>query len=149
LRVRAHPLLGKLVTIVMMVSTIAFTAQATFIPNSELATGESRHYHHGFSSSHFNFKPSRHSHQVTHVHADGTVHRHLVDDSQRDLDRHSQEPGCPCCWNAAIVVGVLPSVNICPIFAVFVGKIPIDMPAAYRGTEPNGPRRPPRPPSIA
>jgi hypothetical protein len=90
-----------------------------------------------------------HAHEVVHVHADGTIHRHLVDDDDGALHEHIQDPGCPRCWNMAIIVGVLPTVTSCDLFAILGGKLSIAAPASYRGTEPNGPRRPPRTPSIA
>jgi hypothetical protein len=40
-------------------------------------------------------------------------------------------------------------VTSCHLFAILGGKLSIAAPASYRGTEPNGPRRPPRTPSIA
>jgi hypothetical protein len=83
------------------------------------------------------------------VHADGTTHRHVVDDVDDALKNHIQEPGCPCCWNMAIVIGVLPNSMTWTAFSTLSGKLAIKMSATSRGTEPSGPRRPPRPPSIA
>src|SRR5215475_12795008 len=92
----------------MMAAVIAFTFQATFIVPSEAATGETSLYHHGFARSHFH-QQEHHHHEVAHVHADGTAHRHAVDDDDGALNEHIREPGCPCCWNMAIVTGILPS----------------------------------------
>jgi hypothetical protein len=83
------------------------------------------------------------------VHADGTIHRHVVDDDDDALNNHIQEPGCPCCWNMAIVIGVLPNFVTWTVFATLSGKLALEMSATSRGTGPSGPRRPPRPPSIA
>jgi hypothetical protein len=124
----------------------AFTFQATFIAPSDGATGETSRYHHGFARSQAH--PQTHAHEVAHVHADGTAHRHVIDDDD-DLDEHIQEPGCPCCWNMAIVVGVLPAPAACAIALASGAKLAIEAPTRYRDAEPNGPRRPPRPPSIA
>src|SRR5882757_277949 len=133
----------------MMVAVLAFALQATFIAPSESATGEAAPYHHGYARSHVQHAAGAHSHEASHVHADGTAHRHVVDDDDGALDDHLQEPGCPCCWNMAIVVGVLPSVNLCTVFATLGDTLAVTTPVAHRGIEPNGLRRPPRPPSIA
>jgi len=132
---------------VMMAAVIAFTFQATFIAPSEAATGETSLYHHGFARSHFH--QQAHHHEVAHVHADGTAHRHAVDDDDGALDEHIQEPGCPCCWNMAIVVGILPTPVACRVALACGARLTMEAEIPYRDTEPNGPRRPPRPPSIA
>jgi hypothetical protein len=49
----------------------------------------------------------------------------------------------------AIVVGVLPSLSICPVEATLIGKLAIEGLEPYRGTEPAVPRPPPSIPSIA
>jgi hypothetical protein len=147
LRLVAQPFAGRLGTIIMMVAVLAFALQATFIAPSEGATGQAVLYHHGYSR-HIH-QAAAHSHEVAHVHADGTAHRHNVDDDDGALDEHVQEPGCPCCWNMAIVVGVLPNTNLCTAFATLADTLVFATPVAQRGTEPSGPRRPPRPPSIA
>src|SRR5262245_41284242 len=131
----------------MMVAVIAFTLQATFIASSEGATEETSLYHHGFARSHVHQEAP--PHEVAHVHADGTAHRHAIDDDDGALNDHIQEPGCPCCWNMAIVVGVLPAPTACTVALASGARFAIEAPAPYRDTEPNGPRRPPRPPSIA
>jgi hypothetical protein len=77
------------------------------------------------------------------VHADGTTHRHAVDDD--GLARHVKERGSP---SMAPAVAVLPAPGIFTVIAVAGNKLAIESPAPRRGTEPNGPRRPPRPPSI-
>ena len=141
-----QPFARRVGTIVMMVAMLAFALQATFIAPSETVTGEAA-YHHGYSR-HIH-QAAAHSHEVAHVHADGTAHRHVVDDDDGALDEHIQEPGCPCCWNMAIVVGVLPTTNLCTVFSTLGDTLVFPAPVAHRGTEPNGPRRPPRPPSIA
>ena len=145
----AQPFARRVATIIMMVAVLAFALQATFIAPSESATGEAAPYHHGYARSHVQHAAGAHSHEASHVHADGTAHRHLVDDDDGALDEHIQEPGCPCCWNMAIVVGVLPSMNSCTVFATLGDTFTRPPPVASRGTEPDGPRRPPRPPSIA
>jgi hypothetical protein len=133
----------------MVVAVLAFVLQATFIAPSDAAAQHAGPYHHGYARSHAHRAAGVHTHEATHVHADGTVHRHLIDDDDGGLNKHIQEPGCPCCWNMAIVVGVLPSVNSCTVFAILSGTLTITEPIPFRGTEPSGPRRPPRPPSIA
>lgn len=142
------PFARRVGTVVVTVAVLAFVLQATFIAPSEPAAEGSTPYHHGYARSHVH-ATAAHSHEVAHAHADGTVHRHLIDDDDGALDEHIQEPGCPCCWNMAILVGVLPSMNPCTVFAVLGGTLTFTTPVPYRGTEPDGPRRPPRPPSIA
>ncbi len=124
----------------MMAAAVAFTLQATFI--AQTAAGANSHFHHPL---HQHAK----THLVTHVHADGTVHKHAVEDGARALNDHLQEPGCPCCWNMAIVVGVLPLAYVAEPDAVVATRLAFHIWRPYRGTEPDGPRRPPRTPSIA
>jgi ABC-type nickel/cobalt efflux system permease component RcnA len=146
LRFAARSLFKRFAAAIMMVAVIAFTFQATFIAPSEGGTEETSLYHHGFARSHAH--QEAHPQEVAHVHADGTAHRHAIDDDD-DLNEHIQEPGCPCCWNMAIVVGVLPAPASCTVALALGARFAIEAPAPYRDTEPNGPRRPPRPPSIA
>jgi hypothetical protein len=149
LRLYAQSLLKRLGVVIMMTATMAFTLQGAFIAASESATGENSHYHHGYAHSHaFGAGPAK-THMVAHVHTDGTVHEHVVDDDDGALNDHIQEPGCPCCWNMAIIMGVLPNAPTWSAFATLGGKLAIGVPTPSRGTAPNGPRRPPRPPSIA
>jgi ABC-type nickel/cobalt efflux system permease component RcnA len=145
LRFAAQSLFGRFAAVIMMVAVIAFTFQATFIAPSEAATEGTSLYHHGFARSHV--RQQANHHEVAHVHADGTAHSHAIDDDA--LDEHIQEPGCPCCWNMAIVVGVLPAPTACTVALALGARLAIEAPAPYRDTEPNGPRRPPRPSSIA
>ena len=132
--------------IVMMAAALAFTIQGSFI--AQAATGVNGHYHHGYGQQHAVHQHAK-SHVVAHVHKDGTVHRHAVDDGNRALKDHSQQPGCPCCWNMAIVVAVLPLLPVSEFDAAPRSRLAIENLDPYRSTEPDGPRRPPRPPSIA
>ncbi len=141
LRFGARPLFRRVTDIVMMAAALAFALQTTFV--AQTASGANSHYQ---SSLH------RHAnvHVVAHVHADGTVHQHAVENGARALSDHLQEPGCPCCWNMAIVVGALPLLSIVPKCDTVAGTVlAIRKSDPYRGTEPDGPRRPPRTPSIA
>jgi hypothetical protein len=154
LRGLAHTLLQRLAVIAMMAAAMAFTLQGTFIAAAQNASGENSHFHHGYADSHglldgHDKSDHAESHVVAHAHTDGTIHQHVVDDDDDALNDHIQEPGCPCCWNAAIVIGVLPNLMIWTVAATLSGKLAIEMSATYRGTEPIGLRRPPRPPSIA
>jgi hypothetical protein len=139
----------RFAVVIMTAATLAFTFQGTFIATSEAATGNSSHYHHGFAHSHADNDGEAHSHDVTHVHVDGTIHRHAVDDDDGALDEHLKEHGCPCCWNMAIAVRVLPTGNFCSIAVIAGSKLAIEMASPHRGAEPDGLRRPPRTPSIA
>jgi hypothetical protein len=145
----ARPLLRRLGVIVMMAAAVAFTLQGTLMTTSAAATGSSSLHHHGIVHHHIHDDADgdEHSHVVAHVHTDGTVHAHAVDDDE--LDDHIKEHGCACCWNMAIAIGVLPTVNFVEIAKVAGSKLAIDTPTPRQGAEPNGLRRPPRPPSIA
>jgi hypothetical protein len=132
--------------ILMMAAALAFTIQGTFI--AQAATGVNGHYHHGYGQQNTAHQHAK-SHVVTHIHADGTVHQHAVDDGNRALKDHSRQPGCPCCWNMAIVVAVLPLLPASKFDVAPRSRVAIANLAPYRSTEPDGPRRPPRPPSIA
>ncbi len=149
LRGLAHILLQRLAVIAMMTAAMAFTLQGTFVAAAQSASGDNSHYDHGYVDNHAFYDGHAKSHAVAHAHTDGTIHRHVVDDDDDALNDHIQEPGCPCCWNAAIVIGVLPNLMIWTVAATLSGKLAIEMSATYRGTEPIGLRRPPRPPSIA
>src|SRR5262245_11772051 len=126
-----------------MTAAFAFTIQGSFIPASLTLIGDNSHYHHGFAHK------GHVSHVATHVHADGTLHRHVVDDDDDGLNSHIQEPGCPCCWNMAIVTGVLPGPPLWSVFATLSGTLMPEISQPSRGTGPGGPRKPPRPLSIA
>jgi hypothetical protein len=130
----------EIADVVMIAAAVAFALQTAFIAHA--ATGANSHYH-----------PSLHRHAnlqvVTHVHADGTVHQHPVEQSARALNDHLQEPGCPCCWNMAVMVGVLPLPILAQPDTAEAGRLAIRGPDPCRGTEPDGPQRPPSTPSIA
>jgi hypothetical protein len=125
----------------MMAAALAFTFETSFITTSETVTQED---HDDALDSASDAHPK--AHLVTHTHADGTVHRHAVDDNA--IDDHVRESGSPC-WSMAIVVGVLPSLSVCPVEAILIGKIAMKELDPYRGTEPDVPGRPPSIPSIA
>ena len=151
MRLRARTPFRWCADIMMMAAALAFTVQGTFI--AQAATGVNSHYHHGYGQRQAVHQHAVHhhakSHVVAHVHADGTVHRHAVDDGKRALSDHSQQPGCPCCWNMAIVAAVLPLLPVSQLDAAPRSRVAIEHLDPYRSTEPDGPRRPPRPPSIA
>jgi hypothetical protein len=148
LRLNGQPLLQRFAVAVMLVAALAFALQATFISAWEAATGENTHYNHADARAQSVYQGFT-SHIVTHVHADGTMHQHAVVDDDGALALHSQQPGCPCCWNMAVVVGVLPSLVACGPGATVGHKLVITSADPCCGTEPHGPRRPPRPTSIA
>jgi hypothetical protein len=132
--------------IMMMAAALAFTFQGTFI--AQAATGANSHYHHGYNQQHAAHQHAK-SHVVAHVHKDGTIHRHAVDDGNRALKDHTQQPGCPCCWNMAVIAAVLPLPPVSKFDVALRSRVAIGNLDPYRSTEPDGPRRPPRPPSIA
>ncbi len=149
MRVGRPPFLQRIAAIIMMAAAAAFTLQGTLIATSQAATGESGRYHHGFAHGHSQAQPAdaADSHVLTHVHVDGTVHRHAIDDD--DLDDHIKEHGCACCWNMAVAFGVLPSVSLCAVAEIAGGKLPIEAATPLQVSEPDGLRKPPRPPCIA
>jgi hypothetical protein len=119
----------------MMMAVLAFGLEGTFVTAATLPTPEKSHNHYGHN----------HSHAVTHVHADGTVHRHVVDEENGGLARHMKERGSA---TVAPAVAVLPTPSGIALAVVAGSKLAIEPPDPYRGTEPSGPRKPPRPPSI-
>ena len=131
------PLVSRFAVILMMTAVLAFGLEGTFVTAAATPlTPEKSHHHHGHN----------HSHIVTHVHIDGTVHRHAVDDENGGLARHMKERGSA---TVAPGVAVLPSPSGITVAVVAGTKLAIAPPDAYRGIEPDGPRKPPRPPSIA
>jgi hypothetical protein len=89
LRLGASNLFRWWADIMMMAAALAFTIQGTFI--AQAATGVNGHYHHGYGQEHAAHQPAK-SHAIAHVHADGTVHKHAVDDGARALKDHRQQP---------------------------------------------------------
>jgi hypothetical protein len=137
LRLFARASLDQFAAIVMIVSAFAFTLQPTYFVTSQAAAQGGRIH------SHSTWWGQQHSHVVTHVHADGTMHQHVVDDGT--LDHHKKEPGYP---NAAIAA-LLPALIVCAVSSIVQAKFTVKSAEPQHGTEPNGPTRPPRTPSIA
>jgi hypothetical protein len=137
-----RPFLQRVAIIIMMAAAVAFAFQCIFVAASEAATGDTSHYYLRFVFSHPH--GAGHSHIAIHRHADGTIHRHALDDDNDALANHVKEPG----WNMAIVVCVLPCQNISAISEVPGRKLTIENPDSLWVVELGGLRRPPRPPSI-
>lgn len=146
LQLLVRTLFRRCANVMMMAAVLAFNIQGTFI--AQAATGANSHYHHGYRQHHLAHQHAK-SHAVTHVHADGTIHKHAVDDGDRALKDHRQQPGCPCCWNMAILAAVLPLPPVSKFDVAPRSRVAIENLDPYRSTEPDGPRRPPRTPSIA
>ena len=102
MRFTRQSLLRRVATIMMMAAALAFVLQGLFVATSEAATGNSSHYYVGFALEHA--EGDHPSHLVTHRHADGTVHRHAIDDDAGALAKHIKQPGS----NMALVVCVVP-----------------------------------------
>jgi hypothetical protein len=136
------------VVILMIVAMLEFALQATYIQPSASVLDSNGASRVGYAASGLPYEGPPKTRLVTHVHADGTVHRHAVEGTKGAIDNHLRESGSPC-WSMAIVVGVLPSPSLCAVETILIGKLAIQGREPYRGTEPDGPRRPPRPPSIA
>lgn len=143
MRSRARSRFRRCIAIVMMAAAMTFTFETSFI--TTVASEEDNHAQHEDAPDSLTGAHSK-THLVSHTHADGTVHRHAVDDDE--LADHLRESGSPC-WSMAIVVGVLPSLSLCPVEAILIGKIAMEELDPYRGTEPDVPGRPPSIPSIA
>ena len=123
MRLRARSRFRRCVAIVMMAAAMAFTFETSFITTSEAAeTATHEDHHHDASPDSANGADPK-THIITHIHADGTVHRHAVDEDE--LADHLRESGSPC-WSMAIVVGVLPSLSVCPVEAILIGKLAIE-----------------------
>jgi hypothetical protein len=135
------------VIILMIAAMLEFALQTAYIQPSAEAAGTKAGSPHGYAAGPLPYRGHPKTHIVTHVHADGTVHRHAVGSGDGAVDDHLRESGSPC-WSLAIVVGVVPSSSVCAIEAILIGKLAVEGLDPYRGTEPDGPRRPPRPPSI-
>jgi len=147
LRIGAQSRFYRSVVIVMIAAMLEFALQATEIRPSANAVDGKAGSQQGYTAGGLPNRSPQKTRIVTHVHADGTVHRHAVEDGNGSIDDHLRESGSPC-WSMAIVVGVLPSPSVCAVEAILIGKLAIHGLEPYRGTEPDGPRRPPRPPSI-
>jgi hypothetical protein len=147
LRIGAQSRFHRNVIIVMIAAMFEFALQATYIQPSANGVDTKSGSHLGYTAGGLPYRDHS-TGIVSHVHADGTVHRHAVEGGNGSIDDHLRESGSPC-WSMAIVVGVLPSPSGCAVEAILIGKLAIQVLEPYRGTEPNGPRRPPRPPSIA
>jgi hypothetical protein len=85
----------------MMTAAMAFTIQGTFIAAAQSANGTNSHYHHGYADSHTYDRHAK-SHVVTHVHTDGTIHQHVVDDDDGASTTISRNQAVP-------VAGMRPS----------------------------------------
>jgi ABC-type nickel/cobalt efflux system permease component RcnA len=141
LRFGLRPFLRRCAVIVMMAAAAAFVLQEFCVATSEAATGDTSHYQLGFAFGQAN---GAHSHIITHQHADGTIHRHAVDDDDGALDNHLKERG----WNMAIVVGVLPGPVVFTVTAIAAGRLAIEKPSLLRVADRDGLRKPPRTPCI-
>jgi hypothetical protein len=148
LRIGDQSRFHRSVIIVMIAAMLEFALQASDIRPSANAADSMGGSHHGYTASGPPYRSPPKTHIVTHVHADGTVHRHAVEGGNGTINDHLRQSGSPC-WSMAIVVGVLPSPSMCAVEAILIGKLAMQGLDPYRGTEPDGPRRPPRPPSIA
>jgi hypothetical protein len=149
-RFSMKPFLRRVAVILMMAAVAAFTLQGTLIATSEAATGEAGRFHHAHGHPQSDHAAAAgESHMLTHVHADGTVHRHAIDDDDGGLDEHIKEHGCPCCWNMAVAFGVLPTLNIGNVVAIGAYKLAIGAPNSLTVADPPELTHPPRPPCIA
>jgi hypothetical protein len=126
----------------MMMATVAFALQGIFVAASEAATGDSSHYYLDFAFQH---PGGTHSQVIAHRHADGTSHRHAVDDDDDALANHVKLPG----WNMALVICVVPAVVFPARSEVAGERLAMENPRRPWVAAMDGLRRPPRPPSIA
>jgi hypothetical protein len=143
LRFASHPFFRRAATIFMMAAAVAFALQCIFVAASEAATGDTSHYYLGFVFGHP--QGGKHSHAVTHRHADGTIHQHAIADDDGALAKHVKTPG----WDMALVICMLPSPNVTAFSEIAGHKLTIQRPQRLPDADIGGLRRPPRPPSIA
>jgi ABC-type nickel/cobalt efflux system permease component RcnA len=136
------PSLRRFAVIVMMTAAVAFSLEGTLLATPQ--AGPDKNHHHGHTHGHSSDHAK--SHVVTHVHVDGIVHRHAVDEENGGLARHMKERGSVTVTPG---VAVLPSPGALALALVAGIKLAIEPSDAFLGTEPDGPRKPPRPPSIA
>ena len=127
----------------MMAAAVAFAVQGIFVAASEAATGDTSHYYLGFVFTHPH--DEGHSHIIAHKHADGTIHQHAIDDDDDTLAKHIKQPG----RNMALVICVLPCLQIPAISESAGHKLTIEKPQRLWVADLGRLRRPPRPPSIA
>jgi hypothetical protein len=137
-----RPFLRRLAIIAMMTATLAFALQGVCVAASEAATGDSSHYYLDFA---FHHPGGTHAHAITHRHADGTIHRHAVDDDDGALADHVKQPG----WNMALVICVVPAVAMPALSEVAGERLAMENPRRPWVAAIDGLRRPPRPLSIA
>lgn|SRR5262249_16800086 len=143
LRFRGRSFCRRMAVAMMMAAAVAFALQCMFVASSEAATGDSSHYYLGFVFSHHN--DGRHSHLVTHKHADGIVHHHEVDDDNDALVKHVKGLG----WNMALVTGILPCPEAATISETPGQKLTIEKPGRLQIADLIRLRKPPRTPCIA
>ena len=141
-RPRVRLVLHRCAVLLMMAAAMAFSLQGASIATPETAAPKNGQQHR--SQSHGAFG-SHKRHVVAHVHADGTLHRHAVDGEDGGLARHTKEPGSA---STAPATAVLPSPSGFVLAVVASIPLAIEPATACRGTEPEGPRKPPRTPSI-
>jgi ABC-type nickel/cobalt efflux system permease component RcnA len=122
---------------------LAVVLQGMFVAASEAATGDTSHYYLGFALSHAH--DHMHSHVVTHRHADGIVHQHAIDDDDDALAKHVKQTG----FNMALVICVIPCPHMPAICEIAGHKLPIAQAPRLQVVDLDGPRPPPRPPSMA
>jgi hypothetical protein len=137
---------SRLTTIMMMAAMLAFVVQGMFVAASEAATGDSSHYYLGFVLHHASGE-HHHSQIVAHIHADGITHAHAIDDDDDgdSVAKHIKQPGS----NLALVVCVVPCLNVSTLSAVSSQKLTASNPRRLWVADLDGLTRPPRPTSIA
>jgi hypothetical protein len=119
----------------MIAAAMAFTFETSIIATSETATGEDNHSHQTCAIPLADIRNSF----VTRPARDGPL---AYADGALDHIFRSVLP-----VEHGIVVGVL--TRVVRVEAILIGKLAIEGLDPYRGTEPDVPGRPPRPPSIA
>jgi hypothetical protein len=127
----------------MMTAALAFAFQCIFVAASEAATGDTSHYYLGYVFKHSH--GGNQSHLVTHRHADGTTHRHAIDDDDDVLAKHVKDPGS----NMALVICVLPFSDETAFFEITGYRLEIEKVQPLPIADIGGLKRPPRPPSIS
>jgi hypothetical protein len=95
---------------------------------------------------------SAHDHGPMHVHADGTAHVHPTGVPANDgtPSAPSKDHSCACGCGAACCMVCLPTaIELSSYFLGQGSPLRIALVRLDPGTDPNGQRRPPRPPSMS
>src|SRR5215471_158327 len=96
LRIGGRSRFHQSIIVVMIIAMLEFALQATYIQPSANAVDSKGDSHHVHTASGLPFQGRMNTRIVSHVHADGTVHRHAVEGGKGAIEDHLRESGSPC-----------------------------------------------------